>query len=81
MREWIFDGDGKSGDPEYPYVNIFSNTSTPKDVENMTNVVYAEVRRGAPVPGQNNTTPPMFFANHQFAYVGGVYRDPSYGTE
>ncbi len=70
VKDWIFIGNGTSGDTEYPYINIFDANG---------NLLYAEVRPLNSLPGQNNPNTPLLFNNHQFAYIGEKYRDPSYG--
>lgn len=80
VQNWRFSGTGKSGlAPVYPYINILTvgaNFYAPES----SSYVYQEVFPPSSIKGQNNGNTPKSFNNHQFAQIGGVYRDPSYGT-
>lgn len=76
IKTWTFNDEGKSDDPEYPYINVFD--------ENGASFEYEDAHYDKYLPGQNNPKPPYLFSNHQFALVcmddgSSLYLDPSYG--
>jgi hypothetical protein len=65
VNNWNFIGGGKSGNPNYPYLD---EPGKPY-----------EVTKQPGLPGQNSPDPLSVFGNHVIARIDGTYYDPSYG--
>lgn len=82
VKNWSFaPGGGVSGDPEYPYLNLYNPqiiTEPPYEY----NWRFSETNDETGVPGQGTGNPASLFSNHQVVKFGSppVYYDPSYGA-
>mgnify|MGYP000411580067 CR=1 FL=1 len=80
VNDWTFaQGNGQSGDPAFPYLNIPPEFPNPLIVNNTYVWRFAEASDAPGVPGQGTVDPASLFNNHQVVKIAGVYFDPSYG--
>lgn len=89
VKNWSFTTDpGKSGDSDYPYLNVISNQDGLFDPSIFFSTVhtysYNQVTDEIGIEGQGSDDPSSIFMNHQFVEytTGGVttWYDPSYGV-
>jgi uncharacterized repeat protein (TIGR01451 family) len=80
VKNWRFTlGNGSSGFPQYPYLNIpaiplvFPGGNSYR----WHSADWEDDLSG--LPGQGNTNPASLFNNHQIAHIDGTYYDASYG--
>jgi len=79
VNNWSFaSGAGRSGDANYPYLNV---PASPFLSSNSYNWLFSEVMETPGVAGQGNANPASLFGNHQVVKLGTQYHDPSYGLQ
>lgn len=90
VRHWNFEGNGSSGNIEYPYINnVYLKINQNDFLFNFISEAdyfwrgTPEVRYSEGTPGQNNVKPASLFGNHQFIWEEGTrtWYDPSYGLK
>jgi hypothetical protein len=78
VNSWNFAAQGRSGNAQYPYLNI---QQEPWKLATGYQWRYTEVTDAPGVTGQGNLNPASLFQFHYLLKKGGKYYDPSYGKE